>query len=53
MYKVGEWIAIQDDTGVYTGQVTAIEITRAGTRYAVDVLADGLYRSKVEPRVAL
>ena len=49
--KPGSWIALEDDNGnVYTGVVTSLETDNDGTHYDIDVLADGVYRSRVERR---
>lgn len=45
MHKVGGMIALQDDEGhVYMGLVTSVEKHGGSTDYAVDVIADGVYR---------
>lgn len=49
-HKVGDWMAIQQDGKVFTGKITGIEHTRAGTKYVIDVLADDKYRSTVIKR---
>jgi hypothetical protein len=44
-HQVGDWMAITGDGGkVFTGLITGIEHTAAGTRYSLDVLADDQYR---------
>jgi len=47
-HKVGDWMALEQDGKIFTGQISSIEIGDAGTRYTIDLYADDTYRSKVE-----
>ena len=51
-HKIGDWIAVEQDGQVYTGTIAGIEISRAGTKYTIDLYADNTYRSKVAPQAA-
>lgn len=51
-HKIGDWVAIitDEDGKVCTGQISLIEISAAGTKYTVDILADDKYRHLADPR---
>lgn len=47
-YRLGQWVAVEAPDGeICTGTVSRIEITRSGTHYTIELMADSQYRSKV------